>query len=295
MTEAAFTTLVDAETLAGHLGDPTWIVVDCRFTLSDPTAGAQHFQTSRIPGARYADLERDLSGRVAANRSGGRHPLPDINVLGERQGQWGMTPEHQVVVYDDAFGSIAARLWWLLRWLGHQRVALLDGGWPRWKRLGLAIETTPPVTPAAGAPYPVAPNPQHLASAEEVAQVADSGQWRVLDARPEDRYTGEHDPIDPVAGHIPGSHFCTFEDALAFDGRLLPAAEQNERFCKILAGVPPTQVIHTCGSGVTACLNVLAMEHAGLPGSKLYAGSWSDWISQPSRPIETGPGPGMDL
>ncbi|HJW23998.1 MAG TPA: sulfurtransferase [Rhodocyclaceae bacterium] len=281
-----YRTLIAAPVLARHLDDPDWVVVDCRFTLNDPDRGARDFASSRIPGARYAHLDRDLSAPVTA--SSGRHPLPEPDRLAGTLAALGIRPNSQVVVYDDAFGSIAARLWWLLRWVGHDAVALLDGGWPVWKRHGLPLEEGAPQSIPVTAPYPVQPAPGILVDVAFVDRIRGATDWRLIDARPEDRFTGERESIDPVAGHIPGSINRTFEDNLHFDGCFLPAAELRESLRESLDGTPPDRVVHTCGSGVTACHNLLAMEHAGLPGGRLYPGSWSEWITNPARPVAIG-------
>lgn len=281
-----FRTLVDAATVADHLGSPDWVLIDCRFTLSEPDAGDKSYRAGRIPGARYAHLERDLSGPPTPGS--GRHPLPDPNRLANTLARWGIGPTSQVVVYDDSFGAMAVRLWWLLRWVGHDAVALLDGGLPVWKRLKLPIDDGPPPLDVAMRPYPVCPNPEALIDTAGVDRIRSAPDWCLLDARPEERFSGEREPIDRVAGHIPGSRSRTFEDNLGFDGRFLPPEELRENFLTILAGVAPGHTVHTCGSGVTACHNLLAMVHAGLPPGKLYAGSWSEWISDPARPVALG-------
>lgn len=284
---AAYSTLIAVDELAGQLGHPGWVIIDCRFTLSEPLLGAAAYQKSRIPGARYADLERDLSG---PRRPGsGRNPLPDPGDFAATLARWGVTPASQVVVYDDSFGSIACRLWWLLRQAGQTKVALLDGGWPVWKRKKLPIEEGPPSDdPALPTPCPLHPASALLADTALVETIRQDPAWALIDARPEERYSGERETVDAIGGHIPGSRHWTFEDNLAFDGRFLSAEELRDNFITLLGGVAPTQVVHTCGSGVTACHNVLAMEHAGLSGSRLYAGSWSQWISDPARPVATG-------
>ena len=281
-----YRTLIAAPVLARHLENSDWVVVDCRFTLNDPDRGARDFASSRIPGARYAHLDRDLSAPISS--SSGRHPLPQPDRFAGTLAALGITPHRQVIVYDDSFGSIAARLWWLLRWVGHDAVALLDGGWPVWKRHALAIEEgTPRVLPGT-ALYPVRPDPCIAVDFAFVDRIRSAADWRLIDARPEDRFTGERESIDPVAGHIPGSINRTFEDNLHFDGCFLPAAELRESLLESLDGTPAEQAVHTCGSGVTACHNLLAMEHAGLPGGKLYPGSWSEWITNPARPVALG-------
>lgn len=283
-----YRTLISVGALAANLRAEHWVVLDCRFTLSDPAAGRASFTKARLPGARYVDLERDLSG-PRGERSG-RNPLPDPAAFAQRLADWGVTPASQVVVYDDSFGSIAARLWWMLRWVGHRRVALLDGGWPLWKRLQGPVDEAPRPrhTKVATAPYPVAPDAALVADRALVERIREAPDWRLIDARPEDRFTGEREAVDPIGGHIPGSSNRTFEDNLAFDGTWLDAAELAGNFQRLLADTRGKNVVHTCGSGVTACHNVLAMEHAGLPGSRLYVGSWSEWITQADCPLARG-------
>jgi thiosulfate/3-mercaptopyruvate sulfurtransferase len=282
-----FSTLIDVDELARHLGDPTWVVVDCRFTVGAPQVGEAAWAKSRIPGARYAHLERDLSGPRGPGL--GRNPLPDPKAFSARLGGWGITPGTQVVVHDDSFGSIACRLWWLLNLVGHREVALLDGGWPVWKRKKHPIDdSTVANASLAGPPYPIHADPRSLAETSLVERIRMDASWALLDARPEERSSGEREEVDPVAGHIPGARFATFEDNLAFDGRFLPTDELHERFSALIGEVAPEHVVHTCGSGVTACHNLLAMEHAGLRGSRLHAGSWSEWITDPTRPVATG-------
>lgn len=279
-----FTTLVATDTLARHLSDPRWVVVDCRFTLTDPGAGRRAYAAGHIPGARYAHLDQDLSGTLGPRT--GRHPLPDPRLLAQRLGAWGIDASKQVVVYDDSFGAIAARLWWLLRWLGHESVALLDGGCSKWLREGRPVTVEPPVVQATA--FTARVNPTLRVEADFVEQARRDAAFVVLDARAEERFRGDVEPLDKVAGHIPGAVNAPYEDNLDVGGEFLSAEELRERCLDLLGGVVPDQAIHTCGSGVTACHNVLAMEHAGLPGAKLYAGSWSEWITDPDRPVATG-------
>ena len=286
-TPTGFSTLIGVDELAPHLHDASWVVLDCRFTLSEPAAGRALYEKSRIPGARYVDLERDLSGPRSA--SSGRNPLPEPGTFANQLAKWGITAESQVVVYDDSFGAIAARLWWLLKWVGHSKVALLDGGFPVWKRKKHPIDIDPAQPLASDRPpYPVKVDHARLADTSFVEKIRTDAQWALLDARPEERYTGEREVVDAVAGHIPGSRHWTFEDNLALNGCFLSTDELRENFSTLIGTRPASQVVHTCGSGVTACHNVLAMEHAGLFGSRLYAGSWSEWITDLSRPVATG-------
>jgi len=281
-----FTTVVSAEQLAQHLDNPDWIVIDCRFTLSNAETGGLAYQQGHIPGARYVHLDNDMSSPVTA--TSGRHPLPDVKILSEKLSSWGVDSGKQVVVYDDSFGSMAVKMWWLLRWLGHDNVALLDGGLPKWMKQKLPVSTElPKIVPAKFIPQLRA---EMVADAAEVEQARQESCRLVIDARPEQRFAGEREPLDKVAGHIPGAINWVFEENLDFDGTYLPADELREAYLKLLHGVNPEQVIHSCGSGVTACHNMLAMEIAGLPSGKLYAGSWSEWITDPSRPVATGEG-----
>ncbi len=281
-----FRTLIQTEELAARLGDPDWVVVDCRYTLSDPEAGTGAFRRSRLPGARYLHLEDDLSGPVT--ESSGRHPLPDPGRLAARLAQCGIGPQSQVVAYDDSFGSMAGRLWWMLRWLGHDAVALLDGGFQKWSRERRELESGHPGARGGAGRLDTAPRRGAWVDATEVEQALARGDSLLIDARAPERYTGEEEPFDPVAGHIPGSVNRPFEDNLDIDGTFLSPQELREAFEAILGGQPPQRAIHVCGSGVTACHNLLAMEIAGLGGSRLYPGSWSEWITDPRHPVAVG-------
>jgi len=279
-------TIVSTEQLAQHLQDPNWVIFDCRFTLTNKDLGQQAYQATHIPGARYAHLDDDLSAPVTEKT--GRHPLPDAQLLSDKLSLWGVDSSKQVVVYDDSFGAMAVKMWWLLRWLGHDNVALLDGGLPKWlKEKRPMTADLPSIAPAK---FVAQLHNELQASAAEVDNARQERCRLVIDARPEQRYTGEREPLDKVAGHIPGSVNWVFDENLDFDGTYLPADDLKEAYLKLLNGVNPEGVIHTCGSGVTACHNMLAMEIAGLAGGKLYAGSWSEWIIDPSRPVATGEG-----
>ncbi len=278
-----YDTLIDPDKLYMHLGDPDWIVVDCRFNLMDTEAGRRAYQESHIPGAHYAHLDQDLSGPITP--VSGRHPLPDPAQLARTLGTWGIGETSQVVAYDDAGGIIAGRLWWLLRWLGHPNCALLDGGLPRWRNQGLPLTEDPPKPQLAVLPD------RHddglwVDSATILANV-EIDDSLLLDARAAARFNGEMEPIDPVAGHIPGAENLPLEGNLHVDGHFLEPAELRQRYKAVLGERSPNQIIHMCGSGVTACHNLLAMEVAGLKGSKLYTGSWSEWIRDPARPISS--------
>lgn len=278
-------TLVSTEELAQHLDDPNWVVFDCRFTLTDPEGGRRAYEVGHVPGARYAHLDDDLSAPIVPGVTG-RHPLPDPEVLAEKLCRWGVGVNKQVVVYDDSFGSMAVRMWWLLRWLGHPAVALLDGGYPKWLREHHPVTTALPEVHKMQCAC--LPERSLWVDTQQVEQAMGSSDILMLDARPDRRFTGEYEPLDPVAGHIPNSINWSFEENLDIDGTFLPPEALRENYQALLKGRTPAQVIHTCGSGVTACHNLLAMEVAGLPGSRLYPGSWSEWITDPARPVATG-------
>lgn len=288
MVVMSLVTLVTTAELAGRAGvkrpGPAWVICDCRFSLADPGAGERAYRAGHIPGARYVHLERDLSGPVTADS--GRHPLPERAALAERFGAWGISVRTQVVAYDDSGGAIAARLWWLLRWLGHERVAVLDGGWERWREEGRPVSVEiPRPHPAL---FEVRPGLARTVSAAEVAAGLARNEICLMDARSAERFRGEAESLDTVAGHVPGAVNRPYQDNLGPDGRFLPPAELRRALERRTAGFPPRQVVHMCGSGVTACHNLLAMEVAGLPGSGLYAGSWSEWIRDPARPVTRG-------
>jgi thiosulfate/3-mercaptopyruvate sulfurtransferase len=286
----AYTTLIStaelAEHLAEHLADPDWAVVDCRFSLEDHERGRRDYQQAHIPGAVYAHLNEDLSGPVIPGQTG-RHPLPEIDGLARRLSEWDIDSHVQVVAYDDASGAMAAaRLWWLLRWLGHEAVAVLDGGWNQWQKEGRPTQSgVECCTPRTFIPQP---RPELLASASEVLALLNNPNFRLIDARSPERYRGEHEPIDPVAGHIPGAVCAPYLENLGSDGLFLPPEQLRARFERLLENVPPDRAIFYCGSGVTAAHHLLALAHAGLGDARLYAGAWSEWIADPERPIEKG-------
>lgn len=279
-----WTTLVDGPTLAARLDDPELRLLDARAVLGDPAAGAAAYARSHLPGAVHADLDRDLSDHSVAGQ--GRHPLPQPDDFARRVGEWGIGPEHQVVVYDAGDGSMAAaRAWWLLRVLGHGPVAVLDGGLAAWRQAGLAEEGGEGRVPSPLGPYPSAGfDPARVATADEVLERLGQAPGWLLDARGAERFRGEVEPIDPVAGHVPGAVNRPFPLNLR-DGRFRPAEELRAEFEALLRGWGAPEAVLMCGSGVTACHLLLAMEHAGLPGARVYPGSWSGWIADPSRPV----------
>jgi thiosulfate/3-mercaptopyruvate sulfurtransferase len=277
-----YTTLIEPAELAAHLSDPGWVTVDCRFDLSDPAAGARLYASGHIPGARYAHLDHVLSGPVTA--ATGRHPLPDPARFAQRLGAWGIDSATQVVAYDDANGATAARLWWLLRWIGHSRVAVLNGGLRAWRAAGFAVSDQPPVvTPRV---FARRVDPAVAVDAATVERGVASREIALVDARPADRFAGRNETFDPVAGHIPGARNHPFQKNLDAAGRFLSAAELREAWRPTLAGSQGERVVAMCGSGITACHNLLALEIAGVRGARLYPGSWSEWIRDPARPVE---------
>lgn len=279
-----YTNLISVESLAAHVDDGRWIVCDCRHELAHPEAGRRAYRESHIPGARFVHLDEDLSAPLTGRN--GRHPLPDPDRFARSVGELGIGNGSQVVAYDASGGCYAARMWWMLRWLGHESVAVLDGGWDAWVKAGMAVSASvPEIKPArfargAALVYAVA--------AGEIASSLGTGPRRLLDARSPDRYRGENETLDPVAGHIRGAINRYFKLNLDADGRFKPAAALRKEFTGLLAGDAPGNVTHYCGSGVTACHNLLAMEIAGLAGSNLYPGSWSEWCADPSNPVATG-------
>lgn len=280
------TALIQVDELAQHLGDADWALVDCRFSLADPEQGALDYRGRHIPGAVYAHLDRDLSGPVQPGRTG-RHPLPDVAALAATLGRWGIDDGVQVVAYDAAGGALAAaRLWWLLRWLGHDAVAVLDGGWPAWQ--AAALPTRGEVETRRPRPFVARPRPELIADADEVARLATDPRARVLDARGADRFRGENETLDPVAGRIPGAVSAPYVDNIGPDGRLRPAAALRAQYEGWLGAASPADTVVYCGSGVTAAFDLLALAVAGLPGARLYPGSWSEWLTDPNRPVATG-------
>ncbi len=276
--------LIAPSELQERLQDPGWVIFDCRHDLADPAKGARLYVEGHIPGARLARVDFDLSGEKHGGN--GRHPLPRPEAFADFLGRQGVTAESRVVAYDDAGGQYASRLWWMARWIGLSDVVLLDGGFPRWQREARPVEVTAPV-PRPGL-VPVRLLPGSVWSAAEVEANLVSREAVILDARAPERYRGETEPIDRVAGHIPGALNRFFKENLNPDLTFRPAAELRREFAALQAAAGDRPVVHQCGSGITACANLFAMEYAGIEGSRLYAGSWSEWIADPRRPIAVG-------
>lgn len=280
----SYYTLITAEALRAQIDNPNCVIIDCRFSLADTEIGASNYRHGHLPNARYAHLDRDLSSAITSRT--GRHPLPDFRTLSQKLGKWGVSNQSQVVVYDDVGGAFAGRLWWLLRWLGHDKVAVLDGGIKLWRQNDYPITTELPVIKhTTFRPYL---QDSFWLTAVQVQNRLAERSIRLVDARTPERYRGEVEPIDPVAGHVRGAINRPFQANLADNGEFMPAEQLRRQFQALLGDKQPEQIVHMCGSGVTACHNLLAMEHAGLKGSKLYAGSWSEWIRNKNRPIAKG-------
>ncbi len=286
----AFRTLISTDALATRLADPNFVVVDCRFKLDDVAWGEREWKAAHIPGAAYAHLDRDLSGPKTGTN--GRHPLPDTAVLARTFGRLGITGGKQVVAYDSDSGVFASRLWWLLRWLGHDGVAVLDGGYAKWVAEGRPVSVE--AAPLDPAEFHASPRQDMAIGIEDVSAHARDANWRLLDARAPERYRGEVEPMDPVAGHIPGAASYFFQRNIDERGRLRTPEDLRARFGPYIKGIAPERIVCYCGSGVQACHNLLALEHAGVSGARLYPGSWSQWVSDRSRPVETAAESGPD-
>lgn len=278
--------LIAPQQLAERLGDPKLVILDCRFALEDPDYGQRSYAEGHIAGAHFADLERDLSGPVTKGVTG-RHPLPDASRLIERLQQWGINNDSDIVLYDDGPGAFAARAWWLLAWLGKRSgVAILDGGLKAWHAAGLPLSLDP--ADKREGRFSGEPDPALLIDAEQLRKRLGDPALTLLDARAQPRFRGEVEPIDPVAGHIPGAQCAAFTDNLGAEGRFLPAEQLKARFATLIGTRKPEELVAYCGSGVTACHNLFALSLAGYPLAPLYAGSWSEWITDPQRQIATG-------
>jgi thiosulfate/3-mercaptopyruvate sulfurtransferase len=278
-----FSAVISSEQLTSRLTEPGLCIVDCRASLQDVGAGRAAFAKAHLPEARFADLLEDLSGPIVPGETG-RHPLPSVEAFTAKARSWGISAASQVVAYDDAGGAFAARLWWLLRWLGHDAVAVLDGGFPAWVAEGRPV--TDELRPVALGDFTPQSRRELLVTAREL-ETPQSLARKLFDARAPERFRGDVEPLDPVAGHIPGAINLPFAENLK-DGRFRSPAELRERFATALDGTPPDEAVVYCGSGVTACHDVLAFAHAGLPLPRLYAGSWSEWITDPTRATSKG-------
>jgi thiosulfate/3-mercaptopyruvate sulfurtransferase len=281
-----FTTIISAAELAQHISDPGWVVIDCRHDLMSPDAGRAAWQAGHLPGAHHAHLDLDLSDKRPGPNGEfrGRHPLPERGAFIETLRGWSVNDDTQVVVYDAQGGMFAARLWWMLRWAGHAKVAVLDGGVQAWVAQGGALSAEVPAA-AHGNIHERPPLVSTVDAADVMANLAQQTRT-MIDARAPDRFRGENETIDPVGGHIPGAKNRFFKDNLGADGRFKPAAELRADFSALTNS--PADTILYCGSGATACHNLLAMEIAGLPNAVLYPGSWSEWSADPARPVATG-------
>ena len=273
------TTLISVVDLAKHIDDPAFVIFDCRHELTNPEFGIKAYAQSHIPNARFAHLDRDLAAPLTGRN--GRHPLPDPNVFADWLTRMGVSNDKQVVGYDNAGGVYASRLWWMLRWMGHQSVAVLDGGWQAWLAAGQPVTAEVPVPK----PSRFMGTPQESpVDAKFVLEHLQSPDMVLVDARANDRYHGQNETIDPVGGHIPGARNRFFKDNLTPQGFFKSPEQLRDDFRPYVGNGSPERIVSQCGSGVTACHNLLAMEIAGLKGGRLYPGSWSEWIADPSRP-----------
>ena len=279
-----FTTLVDTPTLLTHLEDPQWVVFDCRFKLAEPERGRRDYLEQHIPGAQYLDLNRDLSSPVTPGKTG-RHPLPGTVAAGRLLGSRGVASDTQVVAYDDSRGSIAARLWWMLKWLGHDAVAVLDGGFEGWLAAGGQVQSGD--ERRAQVSFVARPRPLMIATTDELRRRS-AGAAPLLDARAAERYRGEVEPIDPVAGHIPGAISAPFQENLDAGGRFHPPDALKQRLGSLLGDARASDAVVYCGSGVTAAHDILAFAAAGLGMPRLYVGSWSEWVTDADNPVAVG-------
>ena len=277
-----YTSLIDTQTLATRLSDPDVAFVDCRFDLKDPALGEREYAARHVPGAVYSSLDADMSGEKTGRN--GRHPLPDPAALARTFGRLGIDGSVQVVAYDQDTGIYASRFWWLLRWLGHDAVAVLDGGFAKW--LHEHGPTRSGVESRVARGFAGTPRPGWVVEVDEVARVSRDGGSCLVDARAPERFRGENETIDKVGGHIPGALNHFYKWNLTDENTFRPPAEVRDRIRESIGDVAPERVINYCGSGVTACHNLLAFEHAGLRGAKLFVGSWSEWSSDESRPVE---------
>jgi thiosulfate/3-mercaptopyruvate sulfurtransferase len=285
-----YQTLISTSELFLHLNDPEWAILDCRFTLDDSEKSRNDYEKAHIPGALYAHLNEDLSGAAIPGVTG-RHPLPDVGVAAQTFARWGIGSGVQVVAYDDMGGSLAAaRAWWIAHWMGHAAAAVLDGGWQKWLREGRPVRGG--LETRLARRFEPSPRQELLASTDEVELIRQDPTSRLFDARSGERYCGQNETIDPVGGHIPGAVLAPRSENLNPDGVFLGVDILRDRYQALLGDISPNRAVFYCGSGVTATHNILAMQHAGLGWTRLYVGSWSEWITDPQRPIATGDQPG---
>jgi thiosulfate/3-mercaptopyruvate sulfurtransferase len=277
-----YRSVISADLLQQHLADPAWRIVDCRFNLKAPDEGMSLYRMEHIPNAIYAHLEHDLSAPVS--KTSGRHPLQDVNQFKRKLGAWGITHNTQVVVYDDAAGSYAARLWWMLRWLGHESVAVLDGGFTTWKQQGLP--TTAVVPHINAVTFTGEPDMKMLVDSKTLERRLRESGICLVDVRDARRYLGLEEPIDNIAGHIPGAINIPWKTNIADNGLFQSKAQLHDHYMNVLRVTPGENIVFMCGSGVTACHSLLALDYIGVTGARLYPGSWSEWITDPSRPVE---------
>ncbi len=276
------TTLISTDVLAEHLVDPSWLIADCRYNLNDEIWGRAQYEAAHVPGAVFVEVAHDLAGQRTGTN--GRHPLPAIDDMAATFGRLGIVEGIQVVAYDQEAGTFASRLWWMLRYLGHDAVAVLDGGFVKWTREGRAVRGG--VETARPARFTARPRNEMRVTVDETLAHLGDPSVLLIDARSPDRYAGKPDPLDAIYGHIPGARNRYYRHNVSEAGTMRSGRELRADFEGILAGRPASEVVMYCGSGITACHNLLAMEHSGLRGARLFAGSWSEWESDPKRPVE---------
>ena len=279
-----FTTIVSTIEAAAHLADPDWVILDCQHDLINHAFGREAYTREHIPGAQFVSMEDDMAGAVTGRN--GRHPLPTPDALERVFGRLGVTEGRQVVTYDSSQNTYAGRAWWTLRWLGFRSVAVLDGGLGKWKAEGRTLTTSVPI--ARPATFHARPNDNMQVDVAAIVAHLGKPGMQVIDARAAERYSGAQESIDPVAGHIPGALLRPWKDNVNPDGTYKSAAALRAEYTALLAGTPASDVVHQCGSGVSACHNLVAMELAGLAGARLYVGSWSEWCADPTRPVAKG-------
>ena len=275
--------LISTQIAQDHLDNPKWRIFDCRYELTAPEKIKAEFSVSHIPGALYVNMNQDLAATHVPGKTG-RHPLPSVDDMARKFSAMGIDKSIQVAVYDDVGGSHAARFWWMLRWLGHDSVAVIDGGWPRWVREERPVSSE--ILMPEAKEFIASPRLSWTVTADEILKDLNNPETCVLDARSEERFRGENEKFDPVAGHIPGAHSAPFTENLDENGNWKSISELYQKFENLLDGSPAEEAVSYCGSGITACHNILAMYHAGLGDSRLYPGSWSEWITDPNRPVE---------